>query len=68
VDDKVRLWVDPKYADLMDILDGLNTEFERNPNMAVCAVCQGVGRIIYKDSDGKMKDIPCDNCQGSGEK
>jgi len=36
--------------------------------MGTCGTCHGTGRIIYKDSDGRMKDITCSGCGGSGQR
>lgn len=37
--------------------------------MANCSNCHGTGRIIYKDPNtGRLKDIPCGACSGSGQK
>lgn len=32
-----------------------------------CGACNGMGRHIYVDTDGTMKDVPCANCDGSGQ-
>lgn len=58
-----KLWINPNLSDeAKTLLDNLEITDGAN-----CNNCYGSGRHIYVDTDGKMKDMACMACQGSGQ-
>lgn len=53
-------WINPKYAAQLAEIGPIIV-------MGNCNNCHGTGRHIYVDTDGKMKDLPCMACGGSGQ-
>lgn len=64
----MAVWINPEYASNEGYIRELLENGKEETRMANCSNCGGSGRIIYTDSDGKMKDMACLNCGGSGQK
>jgi hypothetical protein len=60
-------WTNPAYqARIAAYEQSTNRDFQP-ATLGNCTNCGGSGRHIYMDSDGTMKDIPCQACGGSGQ-
>lgn len=63
------IWINPKYADLVEFIRNTQDDREENTQVAKCGTCRGLGRHIYTDPKTKKKKaLTCLDCQGSGEK
>jgi DnaJ-class molecular chaperone len=60
-------WTSPRYADQIAVYERQSGAPFQPLTMGTCTNCGGAGRHIYVDSDGQMKDLPCQSCGGSGQ-
>lgn len=60
-------WTNPTYAPAITDYETHSGHTFHPVTLGNCTNCQGSGRHIYVDTDGTLKDLPCQACSGSGQ-